>query len=87
MKKPTYLERVAEHFQAHPGQWLSCYELERIGGHNGWRTRCSECRRKLGMNISQPKIVKDSQTGVITTFYRYTPPVVSSLRELWESHP
>jgi hypothetical protein len=78
--KPSYLERVADYFKSRPGQSISCYELEKIGGRNGWRTRVSECRTRLGMRIGQPTHKRDPQTGVRTSFYRYDPPQpVSSL--------
>ena len=78
----TYLQRLADHFQANPGTWISCYELERICGHNGWRTRVSECRVVLGMNISSPPKKVKAANGVITTYYRYQP---ASLLELCEA--
>jgi len=74
MTRSTYLERTAEYFKAHPRVSISCYVLEKIGGRNGWRTRVSECRTRLGMRISAPTHTRDKQTGVRTSFYRYDPP-------------
>ena len=44
-------EKVAEFFRAHVGKWIQAYELEPYGGRQAWRTRVSDCRKKLGMHI------------------------------------
>ena len=42
---------VAAYFKARPGQWISALELAQVGGLLAWRTRVSECRTQLGMQI------------------------------------
>jgi hypothetical protein len=44
-------DKVAQHFQAHPLVWLDGIELEHIGGRYAWRSRVSDCRLELGMDI------------------------------------
>lgn len=44
-------EAVAAFFRAHVGQWIHASELEAFGGRQAWRTRVSDCRKKLGIHI------------------------------------
>lgn len=44
-------DRVAEHFRAHPDEWVDSQLLAKLAGHGGWRTRKNECERQLGMKI------------------------------------
>jgi hypothetical protein len=46
------LERVASLFLRKRGMWIDSSELEQVGGRCAWRTRVSECRTLLGMDIS-----------------------------------
>ena len=84
MSHNTYLDAVAEAFRARPGEEINNWELAGIGGANGWRTRVSECRLLLGMDIPQPRKELNPKTGVITTWYRYRPAVVPVQAGLWE---
>lgn len=45
------LERVAALFLRKRGMWIDSSELAQVGGRMAWRTRCSECRTLLGMEI------------------------------------
>jgi hypothetical protein len=45
------LERVASLFLRKRGMWIDSSELEQVGGRCAWRTRVSECRTLLGMEI------------------------------------
>lgn len=47
----TFRDRLAEHFKARPGVWLNGLDLAKQFGAYAWRTRVSECRTQLGMNI------------------------------------
>ncbi len=47
----TYRDAVAEHFRAHPNAWIDGLTLSGIGGAYAWRTRVSNCRTELGMQI------------------------------------
>ncbi len=42
---------MAALFRAHPNEWLSALDIARMGGLLSSRTRISECRTKLGMDI------------------------------------
>jgi hypothetical protein len=45
------LEKVALLFMRKRGMWVDSTELEQVGGRCAWRTRVSECRTVLGMDI------------------------------------
>ena len=68
----TYRDAVAGYFKAHPGVWIDGLELARIGGAYAWRTRVSEARRELGMDIeTRVRRMPNSQRKV--SEYRYRP--------------
>ncbi len=66
----TFRDRVAAHFAAHPGEWIDGMALAQIGGAYSWRTRVSNCRLELGMNI-QNRLRKVGRRCV--SEYRYVP--------------
>jgi hypothetical protein len=45
------LERVAGLFLWKRGEWIDSTELAQVGGRCAWRSRVSECRTLLGMDI------------------------------------
>ena len=67
-------DRLAAHFEAHVGEWIDARDLLPIAGFAAWRTRLSECRRELGMDIeNRNRPVKlDSGKTITMSFYRYT---------------
>jgi hypothetical protein len=67
----TFRDHVAAYLRAHPNEWVSAYVLMEIGGTLAFRTRVSECRRDLGMPITN-QVVRDER-GVATSWYRYAP--------------
>ena len=71
MSAITFRAAVADLFKAHPGEWLSAYRLMSVGGARAWRTRTSECRTILGMQIDC-KIERDTN-GVAVSYYRFVP--------------
>lgn len=66
----TYLDKVAQYFEARPGEWIDGLELERVGGRYAWRTRVSECRQHLGMQIENRQ--RTRADGATASEYRYT---------------
>ncbi|MFN0314760.1 MAG: hypothetical protein ACKVQA_06970 [Burkholderiales bacterium] len=72
--KVDYTTAVANYFKARPGQDVSNWELMEVGGSMAYRTRISNCRKLLRMDISTAHVVRD-QRGVATSYYVYTPPV------------
>lgn len=64
-------ERIADLFRSQPNEWLSAYQLMQVGGAMAWRTRCSECRTLLKMQIDC-KVERDAN-GVAVSFYRFVP--------------
>jgi hypothetical protein len=71
MRRNQFRDALAAYFEAHPGQWVSAYALMEVAGKMAWRTRCSECRRQLGMRIDNE--VRRDASGRAESFYRYTP--------------
>ena len=66
----TYRDRVARLLLQRPGQWIDGRQLATIGGAYAWRTRLSECRRQLDMDIhNRQRKVGDT----IVSEYRYLP--------------
>jgi hypothetical protein len=47
----AFRDKVALFFKESPDSWIDGRILSRIGGTYAWRTRVSECRLQLGMNI------------------------------------
>ena len=68
--KGAFLDRVAEYFQAHPEEWIDATVLQNIGGRFAWRTRVSECRTQLGMEIENRQ--RRTQRRTISE-YRFVP--------------
>ncbi len=66
----TYRDRVAALFKAKPGQWIEWHELAAIGGALAWRTRVSDARRELSMQIDN-KVFK-LPDGTKVSCYRFT---------------
>jgi hypothetical protein len=48
----NYRERVASFLRQHEGEWIPAIAFEPIAGRQAWRTRLSECRVLLGMDIA-----------------------------------
>ena len=74
----TYLQRVADHFQAHANVWIDGMALAQIGGCYAYRTRISDCRTVLGMRIENRQRKVGRRT---VSEYCYRP---ASLLELCE---
>lgn len=71
MRYNKFRDAVAGVFRARPNEWISAYALMQVGGSLAFRTRCSECRTQLGMDI-QNKVTRD-ENGVAHSFYKYVP--------------
>jgi hypothetical protein len=69
-RRKSHAEQVAAWFKAHPLMWIGTADLEKLGGRNAWRTRVSECRTKLHMNIENKQ---SRSTGAVISLYRYVP--------------
>ena len=70
-KHLAFREAVAQVFRAQPNRWLSAYQLMQVGGALAFRTRVSECRTQLGMDVIN-KVERDAN-GVAQSFYMYRP--------------
>ena len=73
----TLTEKVAAYFRAHPNRWINAQvELEPLAGYGGWRSRVSECRTALKMNIEKPRVItvtREDGRRSRQSFYRYVP--------------
>lgn len=67
MPRAHFVDRVAAHFKAHPGDWIDGKDLEVIGGRYAWRSRVSDCRRQFQMEITNRQRHATSTDGT-----RYT---------------
>jgi hypothetical protein len=75
----SFRDRVAEYFKAKPHAWIDGMALEAIGGKYAWRSRVSDCRRQLGMDIrnrQQRQTDADGKTWTVS-WYCYEPPVAT----------
>ena len=76
MSKPNrYLTAVEALFRSRPGEWIQWTAIAAIGGALAWRTRASECRTILGMNIENRLRRVNGKT---LSEYRYLPPAEPS---------
>jgi hypothetical protein len=71
MSHQTYRDRVAAYFKARPGQWIEWHELAAIGGAMAWRSRVSDARRQLHMQIDNK--VHKLPDGTKVSAYMYRP--------------
>ena len=67
----SFRDRVALYFTAYPGWWIDSSTLETLGGRMAWRTRVSDCRTELGMNIENRQ--RKTEAGVTISEYRFLP--------------
>lgn len=67
------LARVACLFMQRAGEWIESDELARVGGRCAWRTRVSNCRTLLGMDIRnrQRRVQGASGDTYIVSEYGY----------------
>lgn len=75
----NFTQRVADHFVAHPGQWIDGEALRLVGGRAGYRTRISDARRQFGMDIRnrlKRQRLHDGSQFVVSE-YQYRPPTES----------
>lgn len=61
-EKPSRTQLVAEYFKARPGQWIDGMVFAEFAGQYAWRSRVSDCRTQLGMNIeNRLRTVRDHE--------------------------
>lgn len=75
-KGATYRDALAAYFNARPNEWIGGLELARVAGAYAWRTRCSDCRTQLGMNIQNR--MRTLENGVKVSEYRVVTPSAGS---------
>lgn len=80
MNTRTFRDQVASVFRAQPHTWISAYALMQVGGALAFRTRVSECRTQLGMNVEN-KVERD-RNGVAQSYYRFLPTSGPAQQEL-----
>jgi hypothetical protein len=71
MNRKTLRDALAAYLQKHPNTWFDGQkQLGRIAGRYAWRTRVSDCRLRLGMNI----VNRQSRAGKrVVSEYAYLP--------------
>lgn len=73
-RRATNTDAVRSFFTAHPGEWISALDLERVGGRQAWRTRVSDCRTQYGMTIENRQRNMRTPDGYVrVSEYRYVP--------------
>ena len=75
MTRQTFRDQVAAFLQRHPNQWLPAIRFEAVGGRQAWRSRISDCRVELGMQIDNRVYrVKRADGATYTqSEYRFVP--------------
>jgi hypothetical protein len=69
----NFTRRVADYFEAHPDEWIDGRVLEGIGGRYAWRTRISNCRTQLGLDIENRlrRVRTESGQTFVISEYRF----------------
>ena len=73
----TKRDQLAAYFRDpdNAGYWLDGRELATIAGAYAWRSRVSDCRTQLGMQIvNRPRVLKTNSGNITISEYRYVPP-------------
>jgi hypothetical protein len=74
-KTRSFRDAVADYFRTYPDRWLNATELESVGGRFAWRTRVSECRLQLGMDIeNRTRTVHGPDGSYVVSEYKFTAP-------------
>mgnify|MGYP003627238948 FL=1 len=58
----AFRDILATYFKLHPNTWIDASVLQGLGGRYAWRTRVSECRTQLGMEIENRQHRKRRRT-------------------------
>jgi hypothetical protein len=79
MNTTTLRDTLANYFKERPNVWLDGIALEAIAGRYAWRSRVSDCRRELGMDIKNRMRRQTDATGKrwTTSEYQYIPAIQS----------
>lgn len=67
-----YRDKVADLFKSKPNTWIDGLDIAEIGGAYASRTRISECRRQLGMQIVN-RVRRKPGSGVKVSEYKFVP--------------
>src|SRR5688572_30546159 len=71
----TLNDKLAAYFQAHEGQWIDGRQLATIGGSYGWRTRCSDLRKRgLIIENRQRRMTAGDGSRWVLSEYRMVAP-------------
>lgn len=83
-RRPSLTDKLAKYFAERPNRWIDGRELSRVAGFYAYRTRVSECRTILGMNIenrvrrvtaleADPSLIRTPEQPFSISEYRYVP--------------
>lgn len=70
----TLAEALAQHFKAHPGEWLNGLDLGRVAGSYAWRSRCAELRKppfSMQIDNRQEHHTRPDGSRFTLSLYRY----------------
>jgi len=72
---PYFRDRVAEYFREREGCWIDGEALRDVGGKYAWRSRVSDCRTELGMDIKnrQRRLTDAQGRRWCVSEYQYLP--------------
>ena len=72
MTRQSITDRLEQYFRAREGVWLDGLELALVGGQYGWRTRCSDLRKRGMVIENRVRRVKTPQGQTFqVSEYRY----------------
>ena len=69
-------DQVAEFLKHNENVWIDGRDIAKVGGAYAWRTRLSDCRTQLGMQIENRvrTITRDDGSKYRLSEYKYEPP-------------
>ncbi len=88
MKRKSLTHNLAAFFRANPGVWHDGVRvLAPIAGTYAWRTRLSEARRQLGLDIinRQRRVTTTDGRTFVVSEYCYRPPRPVTLLDVAEA--
>lgn len=68
---PSRVERLAEFFRKHPGEWIDGRAIATIAGSYAWRTRVSDLRRspfKMSISNRQRRVTENGNTFTVSEY-------------------
>lgn len=77
----TYRDQIADFLKARPHVWVDGMTLAQIGGTYAWRSRVSDARRELGLQIENRQRREGRR---VISEYKYVPAAAPSQADLFQ---